>query len=95
MGSDDLINRQAAITIPVTPKEDREYQTYNLDDAYEQAWDDLQKRIEQLPSAQPKVYTKADYVMALHKEYGCTITMAQEAHNKALEYLRSKATVKG
>ena len=49
----DLISRQAAITIPVTPKEDREYQTFNLDDAYEQAWDDLQKRIEQLPSAQP------------------------------------------
>lgn len=48
----DLISRQAAITIPVTPKEDREYQTFNLDDAYEQAWDDLQKRIEQLPSAQ-------------------------------------------
>lgn len=48
----DLIDRQAAITIPVTPKEDREYQTYNLDDVYEQAWEDLQKRIEQLPSAQ-------------------------------------------
>ena len=48
----DLISRQAAITIPVTPKEDREYQTFNLDDAYEQAWDDLQKRIEQLPSAE-------------------------------------------
>lgn len=46
----DLIERQAVITIPVTPKEDREYQTYNLDDAYEQAWEDLQKRIEQLPT---------------------------------------------
>lgn len=47
----DLIEKRAAITIPVTPKEDREYQTYNLDDAYEQAWEDLQKIIEQLPSA--------------------------------------------
>lgn len=47
----DLIEKQAAITIPAIPKEDREYQTYNLDDAYEQAWEDLQKIIEQLPSA--------------------------------------------
>lgn len=46
----DLISRQMAITIPVTPKEDREYQTYNLDDAYEQGWEDLQERLEQLPS---------------------------------------------
>ena len=49
---DDLISRQDAITLPVTPKEYREYQTYNFDDAYEQGWDDLQKCIESLPSAQ-------------------------------------------
>ena len=49
----DLISRQAAITLPVMPKEHREYQTFNLDDAYEQGWDDLQKCIESLPSAQP------------------------------------------
>lgn len=42
-----------------------------------------------------KAYTKADYIMALHKEYGCTLTMAEEAHNKALEYLQSKARMKG
>ena len=47
----DLISRQAAITLPVMPKEHREYQTFNLDDAYEQGWDDLQKCIETLPSA--------------------------------------------
>ena len=44
----DLISRQDAITIPVTPKEDREYQTHNLDDAYEYGWEDLQEMIEQL-----------------------------------------------
>lgn len=48
----DLISRRAAITIPVTPKENREYQTYNLDDAYEQAWEDLQKKIKQLPTVE-------------------------------------------
>lgn len=52
-GMNDLISRQDAITLPVMPKEHREYQTYNLDDAYEQGWLDLQKCIEQLPSAQP------------------------------------------
>ena len=50
---------------------------------------------ELLPSAKPVKYTKADYIMALHKEYGCALTMAEEAHNKALEYLRSKARMKG
>ena len=49
-----------------------------------------------LPSAEPvKAYTKADYIMALHKEYGCTLTMAEEAHNRGLEHLRSKARMKG
>ena len=50
----DLISRQAAITLPVMPKEYREYQTNNLDDAYEQGWFDLQECIEELPSAQPE-----------------------------------------
>ena len=51
----DLISKQAAITLPVMPKEHREYQTQNLDDAYEQAWFDLQKCIEKLPSVQPEI----------------------------------------
>ena len=46
-------------------------------------------------TVQPKAYTKADYIMALHREYGCTLTRAKEAHDKALEYLRSKTTMKG
>ena len=50
----DLISRQAAITLPVLPKEYREYQTLNLDDAYEKGWMDCQECIEGLPSAEPK-----------------------------------------
>lgn len=50
----DLISRTAAVSIPVLPKEYREYQTMNLDDAYEQGWFDCQKCIEELPSAEPK-----------------------------------------
>ena len=50
----ELISRQAATTIPVMPKEHRCYQTNNLDDAYEQGWNDLQECIENLPTVQPK-----------------------------------------
>lgn len=51
---------------------------------------EVEKALEMFPSAE-----KADYIMALHKEYGCTLCSAEEAHNKALEHLRSKATMKG
>ena len=51
---DELISRQAATTIPVMPKEHRHYQTNNLDDAYEQGWNDLQECIENLPPIQPQ-----------------------------------------
>ena len=49
-----------------------------------------------LPSAQlEKRYTKADYIMALHKEYGCDLETAEKAHDVALEYLRSLSKMKG
>lgn len=50
----DLISRQAAISLPVKPKEDRYFQTQNLDDAYDYGWYSLQKCIEKLPPAQPE-----------------------------------------
>ena len=46
-------------------------------------------------SAQKKGYTKADYIMALHKEYGCSLARAEDAHQKALEYLRNTSMMKG
>ena len=52
---DDAISRQAATTIPVMPKEHRYYQTNNLDDAYEQGWNDLQECIENLPPVQTEI----------------------------------------
>ena len=42
-----------------------------------------------------KGYTKADYIMALHKEYGCNLETAEKAHDVALEYLRSVSKMKG
>lgn len=54
--------------------------------------------VDEFPTVLPaivKSYTKADYIMALHKEYGVSLEMAEKAHDKAIEYLRSKARMKG
>ena len=51
----DLISRQAAISLPVKPREDRYFQTQNLDDAYDYGWRSLQGCIEKLPAAQPEI----------------------------------------
>ena len=51
----DLIDRQAATTIPILPKEHRKYQTMNIDDAYDLGWLDCQNCIEKLPPAQPEI----------------------------------------
>lgn len=52
------------------------------------------KSLDEFPTV-VKSYTKADYIMALHKEYGVSLEMATKAHDKALEYLQSKAKIKG
>lgn len=59
------------------------------------AVDEAVATIKALPPAETKGYTKADYIMALHKEYGVDFARAEEAHNRALEYLRSTAMMKG
>lgn len=65
---------------------------------YEQALSEIREMLEDAPTIEPEsqiIYSKAGYIMSLHKEYGCTLTRAEEAHNKALEYLRDKAMMKG
>lgn len=47
------------------------------------------------PVTKQKVYTKAYCIMALHRLYGCNFAVAEEAHNKALDYIRSKSMLKG
>lgn len=87
----DVIYRQAAIDAirASTSKYTgfMEMEMYTDDDAVE--------AIKALPSAQKKGYTKADYIMALHKEYGCSLARAEKAHQKALEYLRNTSMMKG
>lgn len=52
------------------------------------------KCLKNLPSIQ-KSYTKADYIMCLHKQYGCDLIKAEKAHEKALQYLRDNMMIKG
>lgn len=47
----EYIDREAAMTTPVLPKEYREYQTDNLDDAYEQGWMDALDNLKNAPAA--------------------------------------------
>ena len=47
----EYIERKIALSIREPSKSDRHYQTYNLDDAYEQGWDDALCCIETIPVA--------------------------------------------
>ncbi len=46
----EYIDRAAAMTTPVLPKEYRKYQTDNLDDAYEQGWMDALDNLKNAPA---------------------------------------------
>ena len=45
------IEREAAMLTPVLPKTHRQYQTDNLDDAYECGWYDALSNLKNLPAA--------------------------------------------
>ena len=47
----EYIEREPAMLLPELPKEYRHYQTDNLDDAYEQGWDDALCCLEHIPAA--------------------------------------------
>lgn len=47
----EFIEREAAMTVPVLPKEYREYQTFDLDDAYEAGWEDALNNLKHIPAA--------------------------------------------
>lgn len=101
---DKSITPNDIMRFPSAEPEYKELQEWKTDfkgfiDALDMPRDDycgIMEYIDEVPSAESvKAHTKADYIMALHKEYGCTLARAEEAHNKALEYLRSKARMKG
>lgn len=47
----EYIERDAAMLMPILPKEYRQYQTKNLDDAYEQGWLDAIGNLKNVPAA--------------------------------------------
>lgn len=47
----EYIEREVALSMHEPPKSNRHYQTYNLDDAYGQGWDDALCCLEHLPAA--------------------------------------------
>lgn len=58
----NYINKQVAIILPPIPKGHRDYQTYNLDDAYESGWYDLQKCIKALPPADVQLVVHGEWI---------------------------------
>ena len=56
------ISRQSAIDIDPPPKHLREYQTGNLDDAYESGWYDAQAEISQIPSADVRPVIRGKWI---------------------------------
>jgi len=54
----DLISRQAAQAINVLPKCYRNYQTNNLDDAYEKGWEDALFSLNAIPTIDPVKHGK-------------------------------------
>ena len=48
----DYIERDAAMTVPVLPKEYRAYTASNLDDAYEAGWYDALENLKNIPAVE-------------------------------------------
>lgn len=71
----DLISREAARAIKVLPKCFREYETNNLDDAYEKGWKDAMFSLNALPTIDPVKHGRlADGIVSFHwtcSECGC------------------------
>lgn len=72
----DTISRRAAISLPPKPKEDRYFQTYNLDDAFDYGWWSLQECIRKLPSAEPEIIRCKD--CKWFGDFGCAIRIVDD-----------------
>ena len=59
----EYIEREAAMLTPVLPKEHRHYQTNNLDDAYEQGWNDALNNLKNAPAADVAPVVRGHWVV--------------------------------
>jgi hypothetical protein len=58
----EYIDKVAATTIPTPPKENRVYQTYNLDDVFDAGWHEAQRCISNLPAADVRENVKGEWL---------------------------------
>lgn len=79
----DYIDREKAMMIREPPKSQRYHQTDNLDDAYEQGWDDALNAIEKLPKANVKEIVYAHWIC----KPDCGITECSNCHRSVEEYV--------
>ena len=63
----EYIEKEAAMTLPELPKNKRHYQTDNLDDAYEQGWNDALECVSIIPAADVSVVRHGRWVYDLKK----------------------------
>ena len=59
----EYVDKEIAMMVQEPPKSQRYYQTDNLDDAYEQGWNDALNTIGKLPKANVKEIVYAHWIM--------------------------------
>ena len=69
----EYIERDAAMLTPILPKEYRQYQTENLDDAYEQGWLDAIDNLKNAPAA-----AVAPVIHSCWESYSCSQFMGTD-----------------
>lgn len=67
----DYIRREDAAVYNPKPKSERDYQTYNLDDAYETGYDDKIKEILTLPATDVRDNVRGDWKHIGGDEWCC------------------------
>lgn len=67
----EYIDKIAALSMREPPKSNRYYQTDNLDDAYEQGWDEALSCIEKIPAADVAPVVHGRWIMH-DDEFGLT-----------------------
>lgn len=68
----EYIDRQAATSIPLLPKEHRYYQTLNLDDAFDNGWNAAMECVGLIPAADVRENVKGEWLHVVEEIEGTT-----------------------